>query len=130
MKRPKRQRPHCCIEGCDNSAALDRLICETCKSRAWRARNPIGALFANLKVSAGKREISFELTLAEFTEFCIATDYHKKHGKDPDSLTVDRIRPWEGYHARNIRALSHQKNSARRSDPPTCADLRQAFKTG
>jgi len=42
--------------------------------------------------------------------FCEATGYAERVGKEPQSLSVDRIDPSQPYRADNIRALTYWEN--------------------
>lgn len=64
-----------------------------------------------LRRSAKTRHIPFTLTLEQFRKFCSETGYIEKRGQHPESLTIDRIDPNEGYHIWNIRVLTHAENS-------------------
>ena len=69
-----------------------------------------------LRHSARKRKLPFTLTLPEFRKFCEETRYLERRGNEPESLTIDRINPNEGYHIWNIRVLTHEENSAQGAD--------------
>lgn len=65
-----------------------------------------------LRHSARKRQIGFKITLGEFREWCKQTGYLEKRGRKADSMTVDRIDPWDDYTIENIRMLPHWLNSS------------------
>jgi hypothetical protein len=88
--------------------------------------HPIAYIFDNLRTHARERGKSFQLTIEEFTAFCAVTHYHELKGQDPTALTIDRIRPEQGYRKGNIRVLPHLPNSRRNADPPTEEDLASA----
>ena len=67
--------------------------------------------YHNLKRSARKRGIKFELSFEDFCEFCAITGYLEQRGQDPDSLTIDRIKSDQPYRTGNIRILTHAENS-------------------
>lgn len=116
----------CATPRCRRPAAHHKKFCNTCRKKAWRAAHPIAYLFDNLRTHARIRGKGFELNIEEFKTFCIETHYHELKGRDPDSLTIDRIRSDEGYRKGNIRVLEHLANSRRRHDPPTEEDLASA----
>lgn len=116
----------CATKGCRKAAAPHKNFCHGCRKRKWREAQPISYLFDNLRTHARLRGKPFELTIEQFTAFCLDTRYHDLKGTDPDSLTIDRIRPELGYVAGNLRVLTHLKNSRRRHTPPTEADLGDA----
>lgn len=116
----------CATKSCRRKAAKHRRFCHTCRKRQWRGRRPIVYLFDNLRTHAHERGKPFELTIEQFTAFCIKTRYHELKGVDPQSATIDRIRPALGYVAGNLRVLAHVKNSTRQDSPPTEADFADA----
>jgi hypothetical protein len=63
------------------------------------------------------RKKGFELTLAEFEEFCLRTQYHLLKGTSGTALTVDRIDNNLPYSANNIQALTHAENAAKAGNP-------------
>ncbi len=68
--------------------------------------------YHNLKRSARKRGIGFELAFEDFQEFCAITGYLELRGKDPQSLTVDRIKTHLPYCVGNIRILTYADNTS------------------
>lgn len=104
----------CATPACENYAREDRHYCHTCRSRKWRAAQPISSLYNNLRNHAKARGKSFRMSIESFTEFCLDTGYHLQAGATPDALTVDRKNPRHGYRRGNIRAVTHQFNSTRR----------------
>jgi len=96
---------------CPNEARPSRRKCRACEMRAWRKAHPERAAFDNLRTHARQRGIVFALTLAQFCAFCQETGYVEGKGQSADSLTVDRVRHTEGYHAGNLQALTHAHNS-------------------
>ena len=116
----------CATPRCRKAAGPGSTICNGCRKRIFRKRHPIAYLFDNLRTHARVRGKAFELTIEQFTAFCIEIKYHELKGRDPDALTIDRIRPEEGYRNGNIRVLDHLTNSPRRHTPATDADLADA----
>ena len=116
----------CATPRCRKAAGPGSTICNGCRKRIFRKRHPIAYLFDNLRTHARVRGKAFELTIEQFTAFCIETKYHELKGQDPDALTIDRIRPEQGYRKGNIRVLPHLPNSRRKADPPTEEDLASA----
>lgn len=80
--------------------------------------DPLYYAFENLRSSARKRGIQFLLTRAEFKEFCDRTGYLELKGKDPTSLTVDRIDTNGPYSKGNIRPLGYYENISHRHEAP------------
>jgi hypothetical protein len=104
---------HCQTPECKNEATKGRKICNTCKSKVFRAKDQVRYFLANLKKSAAKRHIPFELELEEFRAWTVKVGFRfgiKNHG-DRDS--VDRIRNNDHYHINNIQKLTVAKNSAK-----------------
>ena len=116
----------CATKGCRHNARHQRNFCHKCSKARWRESRPIVYLFNNLRTHARERCKIFDLTIEQFTEFCLKTGYHMAKGQNPDSATIDRIRPELGYSAGNLRVLTHLKNSTRRDEPATPADLEDA----
>lgn len=121
----KRQRGLCIMYRCQRLAEVGqrRAICLTCHSRRKRLANPVAYAFANLRCSARKRGIGFELTFSEFEEFCARTGYAHRRGKEPESLTVDRINRFLPYRADNIRPMTYEANISHRHDVSEPADF-------
>jgi hypothetical protein len=115
--RKKLDAGQCLKHGCHRAAAPKKgRICNTCSSRIFRLKNDIHYAYSNLKNSARKRNIQFDLTYKEFQEFCKKTNYHQLRGTNPDSMTVNRIRCNEGYNKDNIEIMNHLDNSSRKFD--------------
>lgn len=86
-------------------------FCHKCYSRRFRANNPIYDLFRNLKCSAIKRNIPFEITYKDFVLFCLNTSYDDRTSGRSSSLTVDRIDSSKGYTIDNIQPMDWLENS-------------------
>jgi hypothetical protein len=110
VKKKKNFTP-CATDSCKNNSD-GREFCGTCRRRKARESNPIKAAWENLHYSANKREIFFDLTLEEFTEFCYETEYMKGKGRKVGGYNVDRIIEGKlpGYTKSNIQCLDKQKN--------------------
>lgn len=100
-----------CKECHKNKAAYHRSICNTCKSRRWRLRNPLRELWHNIKRSAKKRNKEFNLDFDKFKLFVKNTGYDKKSGRGKNSSTIDRINNNLGYTDNNIQVLTRSKNT-------------------
>ena len=79
--------------------------------RRYRERNPVAYAYSNLKQNARRRGKDFSLTLAEFEEFCTATNYLKGSGRSATCYHVDRIDETKGYSRDNIQLLTNAENS-------------------
>ena len=86
-------------------------LCFKCISRRYRSKNKIKAAFYNLKSNAKRRNKFFDLTIEQFTQFAIETDYIKGKGKSIDSFSIDRIDNAKGYTIENIQILSISDNA-------------------
>jgi hypothetical protein len=91
-----------------------KLRCHTCESRLKRLRHDDRYAYENLKSSARKRGIRFDLSFEDFMEFCCITGYLEARGQEPHSLTIDRIKTDRPYTWGNLRVLSHADNSSHR----------------
>lgn len=90
------------------------LKCHTCTSRLHRIRNPEKYAYNNLRCSARKRDIDFDLTFEEFWGFVAGTDYIARRGKGDTDLSIDRIRTHEGYKPGNLRIMRYLDNISHR----------------
>jgi len=104
-------RVKCKTKFCRHDAAKGRLECHRCRSRSYRSRRPLVALFHTVKSHAKSRGIGFLLTLHEFEEFCHRTGYHLTKGRTADAMSIDRIRGDEPYQAGNIQIKTVSANS-------------------
>ncbi len=85
-------------------------LCGRHAKQLWRLQNPLHAAFDNLRSSARKRKIPFNLTLEQFREFTNNTDYVEGKGRRPNALQIDRINPNLGYSPENIQILTTSAN--------------------
>lgn len=70
----KRSAGRCVSWRCRRRAAYKKNgRCNTCSSRLFRLRNDDHYGYSNLKASAAKRGIGFELSFRDFMEFCKET---------------------------------------------------------
>jgi hypothetical protein len=100
----------CATGSCKNKRLADRLICAACQSRKLKKENPFLYFFNALRNNAKRRGIAFSLSLTQFKNFAIETEYIIKKGQSSKSLTIDRVRPEEGYHIDNIQVLTNRSN--------------------
>ena len=107
----------CQTGGCQNEARLHRKLCHKCEKRKYREKYPLKYWYDTLKMNAKRRGKDFNLTLEQFGTFCMKTGYDEKKGRTAESLSVDRIRPEEGYVYDNIRAITLSDNVKRERDP-------------
>jgi hypothetical protein len=52
------------------------LVCITCRSRIWKANNPVRAIFNAIRNKASRRGIPFEISYEYFEALCRETDFH------------------------------------------------------
>lgn len=101
----------CGVQGCRKTRRPRSKSCERCAKLRMRTNNPLFYQFNNLRDSARKKRIPFQLTRAEFETFAIESGYLDGCGREVGCLHVDRRNPLEGYHVGNIRALESGENS-------------------
>ncbi len=99
-----------CPECYKNQCAPNRKICYTCKGRKWIEKNRIAKCWHNIKRSAKKRNIKFEITLDEFKILVLKTGYMKNKGRLSNDLTIDRTIPGEGYTVNNLIVMPKRLN--------------------
>lgn len=80
----------CATLSCKNEVTRGK-YCNTCRSRKFRADNPVEAAYHNLKAHAKSRGKKFSLTLQGFKECIEGTEYLTKRGRGKFDLTIDRI---------------------------------------
>lgn len=95
---------------CSHPAVKNRTECNRCRYIRRIKEDPVKISYWRLKGSATKRGKKFTLTLEEFRNFCIRTDYINKKGISGNAFHVDRIIEEEGYTADNIQALENIEN--------------------
>jgi hypothetical protein len=84
--------------------------CWKCRSHKLRERHPATYVLNAIRQRAKARKIPFTITLNEFKKFCEDTRYLELRGRDPNSLTIDRIDHDKGYHIWNIQVKSFYEN--------------------
>jgi len=97
-------------------------LCGSHAKEQWRLDNPTHAAFDNLRASARKRKIPFDLTLEEFLLLVEATRYVDDKGKQRHCLHIDRIDVAIGYTLDNLQVLTCGDNVAKGN-----AERRQRF---
>ena len=91
-----------------------RRDCNTCNARKKRLKNPVMYAFKNVRDSANKRNIPFNLTFEQFKEFDRQTGYVDSCGKQSEDLTIDRIDSSKPYEFGNIRAITWLENCSKK----------------
>jgi hypothetical protein len=107
----------CITPDCTNEAPKHRRFCYKCTKRKYREKYPLKYWYDTLKMNAKRRRKEFTLTQEQFNEFCKRTGYDKYKGKTANSMSIDRIRDCDGYHANNIRTITLSANTKRQYDP-------------
>lgn len=87
------------------------VICNTCRDRKFKEAHPEAYAYNKLKCNAKRRGKEFDLTINEFKEFCVKTQYLRGVGKFASSFSIDRIDPDKGYTKDNIQVLTLAENS-------------------
>jgi hypothetical protein len=108
----------CWTRDCKNETSKGRRYCNTCRSRKYRERYPLKAMYDALKMNAKRRRKEFTLTFIQFKNFCAQTDYQNKKGRKADSFTIDREDNSKGYSFENIRAITLSENVKRNTEFP------------
>lgn len=83
------------------------------RGRLYDQKYPMMRAYRNLGISAARRNISFELTLDEFEDFCHRERYLELKGRGAGFATVDRRRSELGYTYDNIQVREYCDNCGR-----------------
>jgi hypothetical protein len=103
----------CQSANCKNDTVGNRKHCSTCRSQVYRQADPVRYFLNNLRESAAKRHIFFDLELEEFRAWCIKEQFKfgiKEHGAR-DSVDRKKVGQYPGYTINNIQKLTVQQNS-------------------
>jgi hypothetical protein len=93
--------------------------CNTCAKRKQRLSDPVRYYWENLKCSANKRKIPFDLTVEEFRGWVVEAGFQiTGNNKFAEGDTVDRInddprRGYNGYRIGNIQKLTLGANASK-----------------
>lgn len=93
----------CCV--CNKKIKKNN-YCSTCQ----RKKFPIKYAYQTLKDNAKRRGKEFTISLEDFEDFCIKTNYIAKKGIYKDTFHIDRIKEQEGYTKENIQTLTNSEN--------------------
>lgn len=106
----------CSTPFCKRRLKRGENTCSSCRSRKCRKSNPMRYCYSNLKSSAAKRDIFFDLTFEEFEEFAYECDYINRRGRLSKCMTVDRVQvgKYPGYTKSNIQPMTKGDNSRKR----------------
>ncbi len=121
----------CAVLFCRRTIAANRngRVCARCSTLLWRVNNPIRCRFNNLRASAKKRKIIFDLTYEDFTAFCHLHHYHETSGTNPGDIQIDRENPLLGYTLANIRPMEMLENATKGSNADKEAHRRSRYKS-
>ncbi len=92
--------------------ASGRIICNTCKSANYAAKNPLRVIYLYKKADAKKRGLDFTLTLEHLKVIAEKSGLLNNRGRGKDSLTLHRINNDEGYHDGGVAIISKSENSS------------------
>lgn len=96
---------------CRHQAAPGRKICNTCKTKNHRKKDPMRYSYDAMKANAKRRNKIFTISFEYFQQFCYQTKYHLGKGRSKVSFTVDCKINELGYAEGNIQMLTKQENS-------------------
>jgi hypothetical protein len=100
----------CQSPSCSNDSK-GRAKCSTCRSRDCRLKDPVRYFLNNLRKSAAKRDIFFDLELEEFRAWGIKNNFRFYSGEiRMETDSVDRIENDKGYIITNIQKLTVLQN--------------------
>lgn len=95
---------------CGNKAPKGRRVCNTCRHKAEKERDPVRYTYGVWRRNARRRGKEFTVTLEEFRKFCVESNYMNGKGIGRTSLHIDREDETKGYTKDNIRALPNIDN--------------------
>lgn len=82
----------------------------------WRINNPCRSAYNNLRSSANRRKLPFELTYAEFERVSEATGYTDGKGMFRHNYHMDRIDPAGGYSVSNIQVITSSDHAVKTNE--------------
>lgn len=84
--------------------------CRKCKYKRHKKNDIVKVTYQTLKYNSKRRGKEFTITLEEFREFCVETNYISKKGIESNSYHIDRIDENKGYTKDNIQLLTNTEN--------------------
>lgn len=111
MVKPLDEPRRCATANCANTARPQRRLCNTCRARVFRARNPESAVLNCMRCHARQRGIVFALTVEDLRAAIAGTDYLTRRGTEPDALQLDRKDHRRGYVPGNLQVLTCAENA-------------------
>ena len=101
----------CSTSYCRNNARPKGKTCHACRSKLYRAKNPVAAAYHLLKSNAKRRGKVFSISLDYFKQFCREFDYIRGKGKTKTSYTVECKINELGYVEGNLQVLPLVENA-------------------
>lgn len=98
----------CATKNCSNKATGK--LCNTCRCRKSRLKDPVRYAYNNLRNRAKQRNIVFTITLDDFRKWCKKVKYIGFAGRSSESYTIDRRHEDIGYHLDNIQVMELRNN--------------------
>lgn len=107
----KKAGKFCCAYACNNKP-VKKLggLCYKHYQRKRRVLDPVGVRYNQWKQKAKQRGKEFNVTLAQFRDFCKNTGYILKPGKRGKNATIDRPENFRGYSMDNMQLLTGRQN--------------------
>jgi len=99
-----------CIKCHQNESEKHRKTCSRCNYIQKKKSNPIRIAYTSLKYHAKERGKEFSLTIDQFKEFCVKSNYLNCKGIEKNSYHIDRIDESKGYEIGNIQLLTNTEN--------------------
>jgi transcription initiation factor TFIIIB Brf1 subunit/transcription initiation factor TFIIB len=100
----------CKTEGCRRNAQQGRSVCRSCRTVRERTTNLERYSWRVAARNAKRRGIPFTLTFDEYVSIAGPSGYFARKGRFKDSLHMDRVREWEGYHFWNMQTITNSQN--------------------
>ena len=99
-----------CIRCHDKESEKGRKTCSPCNYLQKKQSNPVRIAYTSLKCHAKERGKVFTLTLEQFKEFCVKSNYLNCKGIEKFSYHIDRVDETKGYDVGNIQLLTNTEN--------------------
>ena len=99
-----------CIKCHQNESEKHKKTCCSCNYIHKKKSNPVRIAYTSLKCHAKERGKEFSLTLDQFKEFCVKSNYLNCKGIEKNSYHIDRIDESKGYEIGNIQLLTNTEN--------------------
>lgn len=103
-------RKKCPVTGCRNISAPRRKLCDKCRRKTDKEKDPLKYAFLSLRSNAKRRGKIFDLTFAQFKGFAVKCDLMLKRGRTKTSYHIDRIDENGPYSMDNIQLLTNEQN--------------------